>query len=491
MAYLFGDGFDLYTTAGALGLGYWDVVASNWGVYPSQGRFGGGCIRIDNAGGNAVHLVKNSGANDSVHHINCAFLQVNPVTATTLAYYFQLLDGTTGQCCICFRSDGVILLTSGTPGGTVLATYSGAFPAANVWYSYEFEVIIHPTAGRFRVRKGGNPVDDYDSGAVLNTRPGTNTYANKLQIGQNAYYPQNLDDVLWRSDAASVPFIGDARCYTRLPTTDASAQFARSPNLVSSSYQSNTTNTRTVNTTNYLPFTAGYTGTVSSASVLVNVNTTAHVKMAIYDANRQIVLGTSSEITNPVLGANAVTFTPPVAVVRGATYHLAINQDASVPYNSTSGVSPGIYISTQTYASFPIASPTSLTGGQQGNSATFNITPTVNAEFVNEAQQDNTTSYVYDAVPGHADFYNHDPITAPMLSHVAVTTRGHIVKGDAGARTGTVQMKSSASTVAAPTLNLTTSFQWAWRTDALNPATGTAWTVATANAATAGPVVVT
>ena len=72
-----------------------------------------------------------------------------------------------------FRSDGAILLTTGSAGGPTLATYTGAFPITNTWYAFEFEVVINNTTGRFRVRKNGNTSDDFDSGAVLNTRPGT------------------------------------------------------------------------------------------------------------------------------------------------------------------------------------------------------------------------------------------------------------------------------------------------------------------------------
>jgi hypothetical protein len=91
-------------------------------------------------------------------------------------------------------------------------------------------VVIHPTAGRFRVRKNGNTSDDFDSGATLNTRPGANSYANKLTLGQQTRRRQShIDDLLWRSDASSVPFVGDVRCYTRMPASDASVVFSRSP----------------------------------------------------------------------------------------------------------------------------------------------------------------------------------------------------------------------------------------------------------------------
>jgi len=231
MAYIFGDSFDLYATMADPIAGYWDsgfgVAAANTLV---AGRFAGSQAVSLQSG--ITSLVKNSGANDAIHHVVCAVRQTAALSGTTLGMYFQLSDAATNQCCIVFRSDGVILLTSATPAGTVLATYSGAVTAANTWTAFEFEVIISNTVGRFRARKNGNTSDDYDSLATvgnINTRPGANSYANKLSVGMNAAVnAQQVDDMLWRSDAASVPWVGDIRCYTRMPASDVSVQFTRS-----------------------------------------------------------------------------------------------------------------------------------------------------------------------------------------------------------------------------------------------------------------------
>jgi hypothetical protein len=74
---------------------------------------------------------------------------------------------------------------------------------------------------------------------------------------------------------------------------------------------------------------------------------------------------------------------------------------------------------------------------------------------------------------------------------VAVTTRAYMQKSDAGTRTAAVQLKSGGTTVASPTLVLTTSgWQWAYRTDTTDPATSAAWTPAGVNAVQCGPKVV-
>jgi hypothetical protein len=115
-----------------------------------------------------------------------------------------------------------------------------------------------------------------------------------------------------------------------------------------------------------------------------------------------------------------------------------------------------------------------------------------NFSQVNEAHQDGATSYVYDSTAGDADFYGIGTIASTPASTIAVTTRGYMQKSDAGSRTAAVQLKSGATTVASPTLTLTTSgWLWAWRTDTVDPNTSAAWTAAAVNAATIGPVVVT
>jgi hypothetical protein len=52
-----------------------------------------------------------------VHHL-VRVQQTAALSGTTLGMYLQLSDGATNQCCIVFRSDGAILLTSATPAGT-------------------------------------------------------------------------------------------------------------------------------------------------------------------------------------------------------------------------------------------------------------------------------------------------------------------------------------------------------------------------------------
>ena len=215
MAYIFGDRFDLYATTSDHLASYWDSGGAL--VSLSPGRFSGSqCARMNGSG---MYMAKSSGQNDAVHHVVCAFQQLAVLTGSTLGMYLQFSDGATNQCCIVFRSDGAILLTSATPGGTVLDTYTGAVTAANTWIAFEFEVVINNTTGSWAVRKNGNTSNDHALGS-LNTRPGANNYANKLSIGMNAILSVQFDDLFWQSGASAGTWLGDIRCYTRMAASD-------------------------------------------------------------------------------------------------------------------------------------------------------------------------------------------------------------------------------------------------------------------------------
>jgi hypothetical protein len=235
MSFQFGDGFDCYAAAADAALGYWDALTASGNTLVA-GRFAGSQAWQWTASGAPGTLTKSSGVNDAVHHISCAFRQTAALSGTTPGVYFQLIDNLTNQCCILFRSDGTILLTSATPAGTVLATYAGAVTAQNTWFQFEFEVVIHNTTGSFKVRKNGSATDDHSTTGI-NTRPGANAYANKVLFGQQAtaVSAHQFDDILWRSDAASVPWVGDIRCITRMPASDVSVQFARTAGATNAS----------------------------------------------------------------------------------------------------------------------------------------------------------------------------------------------------------------------------------------------------------------
>jgi len=490
MSFVFGDSFDLYATSADMATGYWDSSGGTiTGATLVAGRFTGSQA-LSFAATTGITFVKSSAVNDAVHHLVVAFRQTATITGSTVGAYLELFDGVTAQCTIVFRSDGAIVLTSGGPGGTTLATYTGAFPITNTWYAFECEIIINNTTGRFRVRKNGNTVDDFDSGAVLDTQNSANAYANKLTLGYNATVStQAFDDLFWRSDASSVPFAGDIRCYTRMPASDSSVQFSRAPTTnTQTPFTQQTTSGFTAGTARYTPFTAAYDGTIGTATIPATAGYTGNLKCSLFASSGSApttVLGSATPITNPATGTNTFTFGSPVTVAKGTQYWIGFDSDTSAgTFGFTTGTPGGT--STTAYASFPVASPTFTASAAIICSLT--ITTSTNNCVVNEPQEDGLTSYVYDSTAGHADLYTIATIASTPATTYAVTTRAYMQKSDAGSRTAAVQIKSGGTTVASSTLTLTTSgFQWTWRTDTTDPATGSAWAAAAVDAALIGP----
>lgn len=487
MTFIFADSFDPYAAPADTINGYWDSGTAT-GFTLVAGRFTGSQA-LQNAS-NTAWLTKASGSNDAVHHIVCAFRQSAAITGSTLGMYIQLLDGATAQCSIVFRSDGAILLTSGGPAGAALATYTGAFPVTATWYAFEFEVVVNSATGSFTVRKNGNPANDFTLGS-LNTRGGTaNNYANKLTLGQNATVTsQQVDDLLWRSDASSVSWAGDIRCYTRMPASDASVVFSRSPtSAVQTPVTQGTTSGLTAGTARYTTFTAAYDGAIGTATLNMIAGYTGNLKCSLFASSGTApttVLGSAAAITNPATGSNTFTFGTPVSVAKGTQYWIGFDSDTSAGTVGYASGSTGAS-STTAYASFPAASP--ATSANNAIVCSVTIAVSTNNSCVNEPQQDATTSYVFSANPGDADFYGIASISGTPSSVIAVTTRAYAQKSDAGTRTAAVQLKSGGTTVASPTLTLSSSgWLWAYRTDTTDPNTSAAWTPAAVNNVQIGP----
>jgi len=376
----------------------------------------------------------------------------------------------------------------------VLATYANAFTAASTWYQFEFEVVINNTTGRFRVRRNGNPVDDFDSGAVLNTRGGTaNNYANRLQVGANTSGStvHNIDDLLWRSDAASVPWVGDIKCITRMPASDVAVQFSRTPTgvVMQSVAGSGANNAIIVGGAFLQPYTCSYNGAITSIMIATYGAATGNIKGAVWADNSgapgAVLASCPSQAM--VSGNNVFTLSVPLNVTFGQKIWIGACADTGGgSWNTNSAIMNGAS-GTVGFSTFPQASPSVGLGNRQLGSNFVYTAASGNWQAVAEPQQDAATSYVYDATPGNQDLYTIASIPSTPASTIAVTTRALMAKSDAGTRTAAVQLKSGATTVASPTLTLTTGWQWAWRCDVTNPATGAAWTSTAVNSLQCGP----
>jgi len=504
MAWTFGDGFDCYAVATEATTGFWDTTSnSNDTLYP--GRFPPGnsifapAYSMRFSSNTNCIMTKTSGVNDAVHHVSVAFRQEAAISGTFQGLFIQFIDGSTNQVCIVFRSDGAILLTSATPGGTVLDTYTGAFTAQNVWYHFEFEVVIHNTTGSWAVRKNGSTSNSW-SKPGMNTRPGTNAYANKLTLNvQTSGLPQLIDDFLWRSDASSLPWLGDVRCVTRTPATDASVQFSRS-GLASvgflGSFQLDISNTQAI----FTSVIATVSGTVSQINLHnLRLDYTGNIKCTVFNSMNTIgqdhpglIVSSGTTLVNPRVGMNTITFPTPFTVVKGLKYWVGFMADTALTggWNVSSGSS--IYLFNTTYAAFPTMMPTG--GSYSSNPVSFAmlIVPTTNYAGQGELRQTYAGCVAYSSTVNNEDFYTISPGLPGDATTLAVIARAYMQKSDSGTRTSTVQVKSGGTTVAGNTVALTatTAWVWAFRTMETNPATGSAWTNDAVDALQVGPKVV-
>jgi hypothetical protein len=502
---VFGDGFDLYNDD-ADAQGYWDgnLISNNFNQNAAS-RFGVG-QSLASGGGTGAGLYKSSGANDAVHHFNVAYMQTATVSGSTNGFIIQISDVAAVQCTVQFRTDGAITLCSGAAGGTVLATYTGAFTAPSAWYSYEIEVVINNTTGSFIVRANGSPSNSF-SATGLNTRAGSaNNYANRIALGAGAFVSNFfIDDFLWRSDPTSVPWIGDVRCYTRMPTIDQTVQFSRGQSSVQVILNgvSGVVPATTINTILFVPFTCptNTTGAILSLVNSINSNVTGHANMAIYDSTgtggapgNLVTNGTATAVTNPLAGNVVYTFATPPVLTRGGSYYAALNSDVAMALQGPNTVSAGMYTLAQTYTgSFPssAAGAAAVTPRTGWTYLFCNVVP-LNAFLVSDAPQTALTTYVYDSTVGHADFYGLSPLSGvtPPSSVIAVTVRSYMQKSDAGFRQAATQLKSGATTVAAPTITLTTGWNWSAANYLNDPNTSAPWTTAAVDAVQFGPTVI-
>lgn len=495
MAYFFGDGFDLYAAPADAINGYWDSQT----LVPTlvAGRFSGSrALQLPTNLGTS--LTKSSGSNDAVHHIVVAFQSNGPISGTNYNNGFTLLDGTTAQCSIVFRQDGAILLLSGgnAAASTVLATYTGAYTLANTWYAFEFEVVIHNTAGSFAVRKNGNTTNDFTA-TSLNTRGGTaNNYANKLSLtgGANGGALEQLDDLLWRSDASSVPWVGDIRCFTRMPASDVAVQWTPSGSVVPDMpFTASTTATRTSLVPSYTPVTAVCNGTIGSVLASLSVGGTGNLKCTIFANSGSntpgTVLGSATTLANPAAGNNTLTFGSPVPVTQGTTYWVGFQSDISLTWNVGAGSFGVTGSGSPSYASFPVANPSTTANLPVIITANITSSSGANAPFVADITQDGANSYVYSSTVSQSDRYGIAAIGSTPASIVGVTTRGYFQKSDAGTRNVAVQLQSGATNVQSASTALNTAWGWISRTDLVDPATGSAWTATGVNNAQIGAVV--
>jgi len=424
-------------------------------------------------------VIFETGTNETIIYFSLRFRSSGTLNTQVLSLQFR--DTTNVQCTVAFCGDNAIRVYSGTTAGTLLSTLTSAFTSAT-WDSYQGKIVINNTTGSVEIRKNGSVTPIINISGV-NTRAGsTNAYANQIAFSSTGAGGVlfDIDDIWLNSDNGAAPtsWPGDVRCVVSMVASDSSVAFAKSPNPASvTPFTANSTSSKATGLGIMGAFTAGFTGTISSAIVQVTTGGTGNLKAAVYDSTRSTVLATSNAVANPVAGPNTITFGTPLSVTKGTVYYLAVDTDFTIVYSVGS---TGGFTFTTAYASFPAAGPATASGVCP--TFTISIVPTLSNEFVSDPTQDGDTSYVYSSTVAQEDKYGIAALTVTPASIIGVAPFVMWKKSDSGARTGTVSVTANASADTGQVVGATPSLSYVYnqRFMPLDP-TGAAWTTANVN----------
>lgn len=496
MAVWIRDGFEYYNAIGdaqvGTGYGMWDT-ATNYNISNTTQFSFGHSIQPSSGGG---QLRKAGFPNAGTIFIGCRFLYDNTLGGTSLESWFTMQDGSNAQFAISFRQDGAILFYSGTTGGTVIATYTGAF-LAHQWNQYQFKIVVGTTTGEVHVRKNGNTVDDF-SATGLNTQGGTaNAFVNVAHVDGNTGVGYTDDLAIWDTSGLAPwnNWMGDFRAIPLFPTTDNSIQFATN-NGASTTYGStvNTGNQAvSANTIRALQFTADCGGLLGNLTVTINTGYTGHLAVALYDSDGAVglssgqpgtLLASCTPITNPVTGANTCTWVAAPTLQNGHTYFIALWSDVAFNVNVNASGTPvnPAYTLTSTYSgTFPASLATATTSANDRPWCTFGTISITSSGMVNDIRQDGATTYVSSATVGQTDWYGITSLPYTPSNIWGLDQIIMVAKSDAGARGVEAQMKSSATTLTQAQIVPNTTFNYFKYQQDTDPATGSAWTAAGVN----------
>lgn len=502
MAYLFSDSFDLYSAAADYVL-RWD--SASLFIAPSVSTaFGyGSAAQGPNVSNQNGTLVKNF-SNESTLFVALRRKSLGG-TQSTAYTYVTLSDVGTSQVTVMFYETGNIEIRSGGTAGTLLGTIAGACPSS-VWDQFQIKAVIHPTAGSVEIRKNGSSTPLAAPLTNVNTRPGTNTFANKVTLGMQVANTSPaitaIDDFFVCSGSGGVPndWPGDIRGFTQVPTGNALTQFTPSQTTGTSNTSTGTSPLAlSSDTLQFYKIFPGFGGPCTQGTALFNSSAPPKAKIALYAADGPsggpgTLLAASNEVAPATSGVNTFTFPTPATLQRGVAYWVAIHHNAiSTGGGSTTGIANGYITFARAYTSgFPasVAAGTPVTG--QAVAIVLTMTPVTQASLVADTTgQDGDATYVASSTVGQEDLYTFPSLPINPASIIGVAPFAILKKTDAGARTASVQAKSGATEVAAASsAAISQSYQYLGSILGTDPSTGIAWTRAGVESLQVGPKVV-
>jgi hypothetical protein len=494
MALLFLDGFDKYGAANTNGTALAALLtAGEWTSQPNgtvnlvAGLSSAGYALFVSTGGPSPILSKTLGINSS--RMIAGFRFSSPLTNTSgLVFY----DGATAQASVTVNNTGTISVRNGVLTGTALGT-STATVTANSVHHIECDITFSNT-GSYQVWLDGVSILS-GSGDTTGT---ANSYANAVAWASSA--SSTLDDLYVFDTTGSTNnavLLTSPRIETQFPSGDSAVQFAVGAAVLGTSIarSSGAAQSTAANQFRVRPFTPGVAMTLNSISFLpAATNASIQMRPVIYSDSSGApgtLLSAGSTVTGITSGTvKTMPLTTPQSLSAGTQYWLGWMCDILVASSLT--VFDGTTTDRTATSTFASGAPGTApaTSAAAATLIWGNVTVTSNNWYAagqNPAQ--GAQSYVFDATVGHEDLFSFPALSSTPSAIYGVAVKANLSKSDAGAKTASVRLKSSATDSAGTggtALAPGTTYGWMTSLYERDPNGTIAWTKTALDAATAG-----
>jgi len=531
MALILCEGFDHYTGTSDMSTAGWSLLdvscfTDTEGSLPMfiQGRFNGTALVLGQY--NSLNTLS-LGTNLSEVFVGMA-LKIYSINSTLYTRQISLRNGSNIIARVVFDPASLaITLQLYNAATSSYTTVAASVPSAftlNTWMYFEIRLKLGSNDGALVARVNNEVVASVFN---LSTSLTAQTQMNVLVFSGLA---AAVDD-LYVCDASIGPgaypmntLLGEKRVFTMWPKADVVSQFTSSgayavdpnPQTSTSSYYMTAVANRVylgrwqtdkyVMNNRYVSMGNGFIAakrdcTINSFGVMCN-NNLADIKCrpVIYGEDPNVpnqpgaLLALGNEYGAFTAGLITLTFPAGVTLQKGKKYFIGFiaNTSFDIRYDTLaiSGGVPAWCYSASTYpsvpATFPYTGATSLSSVSYFVLYNLTFTPTPNHGAVQETSGDGATTYNMAGGVGLKDLFTTDGNLATDSSVYAVQVTGMYAKDDANPRTVANLIKSGNTEAVGTTYNLGATFTYKSTVWAVNPDTGSPWTVAEANAAQIG-----
>jgi hypothetical protein len=492
-ALVFCDGFDKYGPPGNVSalqlLGEWTLTGTSPTITTPLSSLGG-ALRMTTS---SISLVGQLPA--AMTRVAGSFRVMKTDTNATIRVGFQ--NSATAAFSITINATtNVLEIRTGIATGTVLA--SGGFIAQNTAVVISYDVTIGASSAYTVYLNGVSLLS-----GTGNTGNGQTSVNNVIFANGSAAC--TLDDfvVLNPADAAysSTALTGNIIVETQFPNGDNQKQFINDSNLlwpasiIPSAVHVLSTGSAFPGANRLVVqrVTPVTNCTLNSVTVLPGQTTAAKLQMVAYADSSGLpgaLLTAGTEIVGTSNGVFIIgALTTPQSLTAGTSVWIGFIIDTSIAF---SGYDNALTSFSQTKsATYTSGAPSS--GAGTASFATLLIWGNCTGAADNFASvmlnpPATTGSQIHSLTVGDEDLYNFPALLSGVTSIYGVAVKGFLNKSDSGARTGSLNMKSSTtdSTGSNPGFTLSTTNQWIKSMFDLDPNTSAAWTASNLNAAKSG-----